>query len=425
MFKEAAELGATTIRVDIALSGVFPSKDGQPVWSGVDEYKRLAQDYHLRVLANLQATPLYQVKANCRVGEGEFWRCPPEQPEWWGWAVGEVAKRTRGVIDDFEIINEPNGSWAFSGTAEDYAKLLAVSYDAIHRANPSAHVALGGLMQTGPGGTESWMDAVFATTDADAIHKFDIANVHIRGPAGDAPKLVTGWRHYFASKGFSGPLWVTEAGYPAEASEQQDTAYSGGALAQARYLSHTIPAMLRAGADKVFVTLRDYAPTGPFASEGVLDSDDPLVDNPVYGRRPSFNAVHELATVTFAPAPSLRGTPTARGPTVTIRVRCDTSAGHSCPGSATIATIGKLAPNHQQITGLTTAGRGGPTKRVRIGTARFTVPAGKTIRVTIRLNAAGRKLLTRFGRIPAQLEVIAANGGVTTGTTGAMITIGH
>jgi hypothetical protein len=63
MFKEAAAVGGAVIRLDIELSGVFPNSSGPPDWSGVDQYMRLARRYHLRVLADLTATPLYQ--ANC------------------------------------------------------------------------------------------------------------------------------------------------------------------------------------------------------------------------------------------------------------------------------------------------------------------------------------------------------------------------
>jgi hypothetical protein len=49
-----------------------------------------------------------------------------------------------------------------------------------------------------------------------------------------------------------------------------------------------------AGARRVFVTERDSL-TGPYASEGVLQSTDPLTANPVYALRSSFYAVRTLA----------------------------------------------------------------------------------------------------------------------------------
>jgi hypothetical protein len=89
-------------------------------------------------------------------------------------------------------------------------------------------------------------------------------------------------------------LWITETGYPADPAEQSDPEYRGGSVAQARYLSSAIPAMFCAGAARVFVTERN-ALTGRYASEGVLDTSDPLTPFPRYTRRAAFYAVRALA----------------------------------------------------------------------------------------------------------------------------------
>jgi hypothetical protein len=307
MFKEAAAIGASTIRLDIELSAVFLNPNGPPDWSGVDQYMWLARRYHLRVLADLLAPPWYAV--DCPPGTPSDWsyRCPPSDPALWGRDAGAIAAHTRGVIDDFEIINEPDGSWAFLGSPQQYAGILAASYDAIHAANTSAQVALGGLMNIGAAGV-TWTNAMFATAgaDADAVHKFDIANIHVRTSAATAGAVVCDWRHYLATRGFSGPLWVTETGYPADPAEQTDPAYQGGPGAQARYLTTVIPTMIRAGAGKVFVTERDSM-TGRFASEGVLHTIDPLTAFPDYTRRPSFYAVRALARRNWRATAPARG----------------------------------------------------------------------------------------------------------------------
>lgn len=293
MFKEAAAVGASTIRLDIELSGVFAEPNQPPDWTGVDQYMLLARRYHLRVLADLQATPFYMADCPAGTPSTETYICPPRDPRPWGEDAGRIAAHTRGVIDDFEIINEPDGAWAFLGSAEQYAAVLAASYDAIHAANPDARVALGGLMNIGAAG-RAWIDEMLATPGADVLHKFDVANIHVRSSASEAGAEVCGWRHYFARRGFTGPLWITETGYPADPADQADPRYQGGAGAQARYLTTVIPAMLAAGAAKVFVTERD-AMTGRYASEGVLQTPDPLPALPSFTRRPSFFAVRGLA----------------------------------------------------------------------------------------------------------------------------------
>jgi hypothetical protein len=293
MFREAAAAGASTIRVDVELSAIFPAPPAAPDWSGVDQYMALARTYHLRVLADLTATPWYLADCPAGTAFASTYLCPPFDPRAWGEEAGAVAAHTRGEIDDFEIINEPDGGWSFRGTAQQYAGVLAASYDAIHAADPGARVALGGLENVGAYGV-TWLSEVFATPGFDAIHKFDIANIHVRTSASGAAPTVARWRRYFSDLGFDGPLWVTESGYPADRAYQTDPGYRDGPTSQAKWMFRVIPAMLDAGATMVYVTERDSM-TGRFASEGILQSSDPLTADPRYKLRPSFYAMQALA----------------------------------------------------------------------------------------------------------------------------------
>lgn len=292
MFREAAAVGASTIRVDVELSAIFPAPPAAPDWSGVDQYMALARTFHLRVLADLTATPWWQAECPPGTPFDQTYLCPPADARVWGKDAGAVAAHTHGVIDDFEIINEPDGGWAFHGTAQQYAGILAASYDAIHAADRHARVALGGLENAGSYGV-TWLNEVFATPGFDAVHKFDIANIHVRTPAAGAAPTIGRWRRYFSALAFHGPLWVTETGYPADRAYQSDPGYRDGAKSQAKWMASVIPAMLGAGAAMVFVTERDSL-SGRFASEGILQSADPLTADPQYKPRPSFYAVRAL-----------------------------------------------------------------------------------------------------------------------------------
>lgn len=324
MFRQASDMGASDIRLNIELSTVFPGRPprdrrgalrrlpgpSDPIqwalehrpgqgplahghWSGVDEYMRLARTYHLHVLAVLTSTPAWMADCPHGTPSGEREDCPPSEARWWGQAAGEIAAHTRGVIDDYEIMNEPDGHWSFAGSPHQYANLLAASYDAIHTVNPTARVLLGGLMHLGSRGI-SWMDAMLATPGAHAAHKFDVANIHVRLPPLEVAPAVCRWRSFFARSGFQGPLWVTETGYPANAAHQDDPGYENGPRAQARWLGTEIPTLLASGVERVFVTERDLS-RGGFASEGVLRTPNPLPPRPAITRRPSFYAVQGLA----------------------------------------------------------------------------------------------------------------------------------
>jgi hypothetical protein len=134
---------------------------------------------------------------------------------------------------------------------------------------------------------------------------FDVAALSLRGSVRTVAAAVPKWRRRLAARGFHGPIWVTEHGYPADPAYQWDPSYRGGPAgqaaadgpgAQAAYLAASLPRLLRAGASRVFVTLRDSR-GGPWASEGLLTGSvlDPPQPDPVIVRRPAAAVFQRLA----------------------------------------------------------------------------------------------------------------------------------
>lgn len=167
------------------------------------------------------------------------------------------------------------------------------SYDAIHRANPRALVALGGLMDTGAGG-RAWTSAMLATPATDAAHK-----VRRRQPSRAFSGRGRRWgRLQLAGLRRQEGLCRSPVGdrdrLPSRRFRARRARIQGRRFAQARWLSNAIPATIRAGAAKVFVTERDSL-TGRYASGRVLQTGDPRTALPPYVRRPSFYAVRHLA----------------------------------------------------------------------------------------------------------------------------------
>jgi hypothetical protein len=197
IFAESKAMGARFIRVDVELGGIFDA-DGQPAheanWARLDEVLELSRRYELPVLGILMSPP------------GSL---SPPDPQEFGRLAGEVAAYARDTITHWEVLNEPDGSWAFQGTPEQYAHMLRAAYDAISARAPEANVAMGGVMTPEDHG---WTQRMLATPGTDAAHAFDIANLHLRGNARTLPGQLAAWRGLLGGHGFSGPVWVTEHG---------------------------------------------------------------------------------------------------------------------------------------------------------------------------------------------------------------------
>jgi hypothetical protein len=160
------------------------------------------------------------------------------------------------------------------------------------------------------------MADVMAALGDDPGASFDIANIHVRGDLDSLAEHVGSWRAFFRERDYVGPLWVTEHGYPSATAFQRDPLFRGGERAQADYLRESLPTLLGAGAERVFVSERDNL-TGEFASEGLLGGNvlDPVPASPNVVHKAAVDAVAR-ATANGSPPPaptrSMRGSFTTR-----------------------------------------------------------------------------------------------------------------
>jgi hypothetical protein len=309
MFREAARLGARSIRVDVSLPEIVRAP-GRRDWRGLDEDVALAREYGLGVSAVLLGTPWWLADCPRRTALAASYRCPPARPETWARYVTEVVARAGGAIDTWEVWNEPDQAWAFDGTAEQYAALLRATHDAVEWADPAATVVLGGM-----GGLRSrpWLARVLAA----APGSFDVAGVHVRGRLDRLAAKLSEWRSFLAGEGFDGPVWVTEHGYPSQTRWQDDPAFRGGPCAQAAYLARSVPTLLAAGAQRVYVTERDNL-HGRFSTEGLVGGSvtDPPSADPRAEPKPAA-AVVARAWASGPASPPATTPATRRGPCAT------------------------------------------------------------------------------------------------------------
>jgi hypothetical protein len=290
IFAESAALGAEFVRVDVQVNDVFEGDSGGPApapdWRGLDEVIALARRHRVNVLGILLNPPSWL--STCPERRPDHVRCAASDPAEFGQLAGEIAAHAGSAIDHWEVINEPDGRWAFEGSAEEYGQMLVAAHGAVKARAPEDKVVLGGVMRPHE---PAWLGQVFAIPGA--AQSFDIANVHLRGSVAAVVSRFGEFRARLAGYGFAGPVWVTEHGYPADPAFQTDPAFTGGDPAQAAYLTQSLVGLGEAGAGQVFVTLRDQGAAGEYASEGV----EHLVEAPGYAvqRRPAFAAVRRLA----------------------------------------------------------------------------------------------------------------------------------
>ena len=137
----------------------------------------LSRRYRLPVVGVLRMTPAPLSSCPAAPDPG---KCPPNDYGRYGSLAAQIAAHARGVIRHWEVVNEPDMRWAFSGTTSQYAWMLRATYDAIKAIASEDQVLLGGM--TTRQASRAWLARVFATPEADAAHRFDVANVHLRRP---------------------------------------------------------------------------------------------------------------------------------------------------------------------------------------------------------------------------------------------------
>jgi hypothetical protein len=316
MFAEAAAMHASTIRLDVAPALVFHDPLQPPDFSGLDEVVALANAYHLRVVANLMTIPWWISACATPRDISQMTLCGTDDLADYRAEITAIVRRADPAVRDWEIWNEPDLGSFFSGTPLQYAWMLRTAHDAIKAIDPAANVLLGGI--SGLSG-QNWLAQTFAAPGPDAVHAFDIANIHERDKLDSLAGDVKAWRWFLAANGFTGPLWITEHGYPSDPAFQYDPSYAGGTGSQAAFLGASIPTLLDAGAAKVFVTERDNL-SGQSASEGVLGGDvlDPPPADAQPIEKPAFATVRALAD-------------------------CYANLGHACGGPAPAATPSSVA----------------------------------------------------------------------------------
>jgi hypothetical protein len=252
--------GARWIRFDFYWSAVQTTQTSWN-WGSIDRVVNAARARGLSVLPTLAYTPAW-----ARPG-GTTDHAPPTNPEdFASFARAAVQRYSSQGIKVWEIWNEPNngGFWEPKPSAGAYVALLGAAHAAIHAADPTATVLLGGLSPAG--GTLDWVssDGRYVSPwrflrdvyDAGGAGKFDAVAFHPYAGQPWMPSQEAEWNPFQQTEALrdlmvqrgdgAKQIWGTEAG-----------AWTGG--------DRAIPESEQAAHVREYLLLWDqWSWTGPF-----------------------------------------------------------------------------------------------------------------------------------------------------------------
>lgn len=136
---------------------------------------------------------------------------------YWGRFIYTVASRYRSAISHWEVWNEPDLPWFWTGTPAEYARLLKVAYQAIKSACPECTVLFGGIVfYANPDFYRQALDALRSDPEAPAHnHFFDAFAIHLYSRSSAIVDITQIVRNDLRTRSLDRPIWLTETGVPA------------------------------------------------------------------------------------------------------------------------------------------------------------------------------------------------------------------
>ena len=229
----AQNLGFKWCRIhDASMITKWPAAEPEPgQFRFYDEEVKLARSRGLMVLGMLDGAPPWASEVP-KDFENDYFRryFVPRDVNEWRHYVRTVVSHYRGLIDYWEVWNEPWASGFFrkvedgqvvQGTPNDYVPLLKAAYEEAKAANPHATVL--GIDSIPPEWTEACLKAGAAgSMDAFSFHQY--TRRLAGGQFGPLTELVGQHRSLLADYGLADfPVWDTEGGPDVK----EDTFYRG------------------------------------------------------------------------------------------------------------------------------------------------------------------------------------------------------
>lgn len=142
----------------------------------------------------------------------------------WAMFVNQAVSRYHNQVHDWEIWNEPDFTQFWTGSLNDYVRLLKVAYLAAHAADYSARIMVGGMMYwqwTNAYGDHAWLRQFVAALETDPKapangYYFDVIPWHWYSRSSDAYWRTLSAERILTDAGISGKeMWINETNAPA------------------------------------------------------------------------------------------------------------------------------------------------------------------------------------------------------------------
>ena len=201
--------GIDLLRISFGWDGVEATEDTYD-WLFWDDYVRTAVDEHgITLIPYIMYTPKW---ASTDQDEGRYWRSPPADFDEFGEFVFDLVTRYKDRIHSWELWNEPDIEWYWTGTPEEFARYIKVGSDAVRRADPTATIVLGGIAYQ-----PDFIRTLFR--DHGVSPYVDVVNMHNyyetwhHGPVENIGEYIRRVDEIVERYGDGQPLWMAEVGY--------------------------------------------------------------------------------------------------------------------------------------------------------------------------------------------------------------------
>ena len=263
----------------------------------------------------------------------------------WGNYVYTVVSRYGDRVKHWEMWNEPEWNFFWTGTSTDYKQLLKVGYQATKAACSDCKVLFGGLHYWANQNYYWWvLNQLHSDLDGAANNYFfDVMSVHLYSRSSNTYEVVNSIRAKMATYGMDDhPIWLTETGVPVWGDPQAYNPKYDYAATQdeaAAYLIQSYANAWAADVERYFHFRTHDSDMGEYF--GLIRNDRSL--------RPTYVAYQVAATYLVSPtfvtrtpdSPAMRvslwGTP--RGRVTVLWNESPSTAVYTLPAAVSTATV--------------------------------------------------------------------------------------